>query len=304
MTTNPSSNSRLLTAAAQELQAALDKGQRVEGRLCPRCKGSGGCVDCQGSGRAPCPQCQGQGNLGNDSRGNPRPCKVCKGRGYLECSPQCDSCLGQGVITSALQSQILAKYAPPAAHGPRKAWGAGLLISICLGVYLLQHLFPFQFAFFIAPYLAPYAPDYASWQIWRLLSAAFLHANLLHLLCNLSCLYVLGQYLEGYLGGRRFLIIFVLGAVGGNILSVFLNPHPGIGASGGIYALLSAAYFYQIRWGLGEAEMARNFWQSGLAILGLGFLLSLMGYPYLDNWAHLGGAIAGAAWVWSTKRPF
>ncbi|MGO2998465.1 MAG: rhomboid family intramembrane serine protease, partial [Moraxellaceae bacterium] len=92
---------------------------------------------------------------------------------------------------------------------------------------------------------------------WRLASSAFLHIGLMHLLFNGFAMYFFGQIAEPMFGSAKFLALFLLAAIGGNLLNNHVTWHsildgtgqPGLsaGASGGIMgigaALLIAALF-------------------------------------------------------------
>ena len=89
-------------------------------------------------------------------------------------------------------------------------------------------------------------------QVWRLLSATFLHSGLVHLLFNMSVLYFVGRGLERAHGAPTVLLIFLVGGVGGNVLSaLFLPQYVSVGASGGIFSLLGATLAdIVMNWGL------------------------------------------------------
>ncbi len=83
---------------------------------------------------------------------------------------------------------------------------------------------------------------------WQLLSYAFLHGNLMHLLLNMYALWLFGVALENLWGSARFAVYYlvcVLGAGLVQLLVVSLNLEPGnyyptIGASGGVFGVLLA----------------------------------------------------------------
>ena len=85
-------------------------------------------------------------------------------------------------------------------------------------------------------------------QYYRLLTAALVHGNFIHLAVNMYSLWVLGTQLEPLLGRTRFLGLYVLGALGGSAASYALNfpvvdnrfLFESVGASGAIFALLGA----------------------------------------------------------------
>ena len=78
-----------------------------------------------------------------------------------------------------------------------------------------------------------------------LLAAMFLHGGWLHLLGNMLFLFVFGRSIEDRFGHLKFLAIYFLAGLGGNLLHILLNPAsrvPTIGASGAIAGILGA-YF-------------------------------------------------------------
>ncbi len=68
---------------------------------------------------------------------------------------------------------------------------------------------------------ANFLPYSASTQPWRLLVAGFVHIGFIHLLFNGFALYYFGQALEVLIGKWRFLALFMLSVVGGNLLSLY-----------------------------------------------------------------------------------
>jgi len=72
---------------------------------------------------------------------------------------------------------------------------------------------------------------------WRVVTAIFAHANIGHLLSNLFALGLFGLVLEGRIGPRRVLWLFL---ISGLLINVF-SPYPrSLGASGAIFAVLGA----------------------------------------------------------------
>lgn len=74
---------------------------------------------------------------------------------------------------------------------------------------------------------------------WTIVSSIFLHSSIGHILANMITLYFFGRYLCALLGERKFLIVYFIGGVLGNILYILLAPplSIAIGASGAIFAL-------------------------------------------------------------------
>ena len=83
----------------------------------------------------------------------------------------------------------------------------------------------------------------AAGEPWRLLSYAFLHGNVLHLLFNLSTLLSVGPALERTLGSVRFLLLYVISALGGGLGTCLLYPpgDPVVGGSGALFGMLGCA---------------------------------------------------------------
>lgn len=85
-------------------------------------------------------------------------------------------------------------------------------------------------------------------QLWRLLTATYMHIGLTHLFINMLFLYFLGPALERVWGRRQFLLVYTLAGIAGNVLLTaaslvgFISPlQYGLGASGSVLALLGAA---------------------------------------------------------------
>jgi rhomboid family protein len=84
-------------------------------------------------------------------------------------------------------------------------------------------------------------------RIWTLITALFVHANLLHLFGNMLFLYVFGNTLEDAVGPRRHLTIFVTGGLSGFILSLLFMPRGTgmLGASAAIFTLAACVMLVQ-----------------------------------------------------------
>lgn len=131
-------------------------------------------------------------------------------------------------------------------------------------------------------------------EIWRLLSAAFLHGSFSHILGNTIFMYVIGMATEHAFGLAKTAVIYFLAALTGSLLSVALSPGPGVGASGAIFGLMGAlaTVFYRRRADFYLRDRAIGLFVGALAIFQI-----LLGFsnPYIGNWAHLGGFLGGAA---------
>ena len=142
---------------------------------------------------------------------------------------------------------------------------------------------------------ALHGPLIASGEYWRLFTAMFLHVGLMHLLVNGVLLLILGRMVEAIYGRASFTIIYVVAGLFGSVASYLMNPiATGAGASGAIFGVLGAfgAFFLARRDVLGE--MGRQTFL-GIAILAAIQLLYGFDRPGVDNWAHIGGLVAGFA---------
>jgi membrane associated rhomboid family serine protease len=121
---------------------------------------------------------------------------------------------------------------------------------------------------------------------YRLLTATFIHANLLHILGNMLGLLIVGSSVEGAIGKTRFFTLYLLAALGGSTASyVFAQPFIyGVGASGAVFGLFGA-YFVLAR--------SRRADTSGILVLiGLNLAFSFSNKT-IDWRAHLGGLVVG-----------
>jgi len=124
-------------------------------------------------------------------------------------------------------------------------------------------------------------------EYYRLVTAAFLHAGLLHILFNMFALAQIGPLLEQALGRARFLTLYLLSAIGGSVAGYVLAPpnQPSVGASGAIFGLFGAYYVVVRRLG-GET--------GSIVVLLVINLAITFTVPSIDWRAHLGGLVTGA----------
>lgn len=127
---------------------------------------------------------------------------------------------------------------------------------------------------------------------WRLLTATYMHGNLLHLLGNLSTLLVLGPMVEAYEGRKRVPLVYLVSAVGGSICSSLLSPRTSVGASGGILGLAGYLVAAAGRGHGGAPPLIRG---RMLRLLGAIAVMGVAGMAFIDNAGHLGGILGGAA---------
>ena len=88
-------------------------------------------------------------------------------------------------------------------------------------------------------------------EYFRLLTCAFLHKGIVHLLFNMYALYVIGPQVESFFGKFKFILIYLLSAISASTLSLIFNDNViSVGASGAIFGLLGAllyfGYYYRV----------------------------------------------------------
>jgi rhomboid protease GluP len=130
-------------------------------------------------------------------------------------------------------------------------------------------------------------------EYWRLLSATFLHGSVDHLLGNAVALFVLGMICEHAFGRRQFAVLYVASAVAGSLVSLATSAAPSVGASGAIFGLQGAAIVLfrrqRDRLLIRDRRIGLVLLVWALYSIGSGLLT-----PWIDNGAHLGGAVGGA----------
>ena len=126
-------------------------------------------------------------------------------------------------------------------------------------------------------------------EYYRLITSMFVHGGIIHLLCNMYCLYVIGPQVESFFGHAKYIIIYVISGLVAALMSLVITNSTSLGASGAIFGLLgSILYFgYHYRIYLGQTLRSQII---PLILLNLfiGFVLS-----GVDNAAHIGGLIGG-----------
>ena len=132
-----------------------------------------------------------------------------------------------------------------------------------------------------------YQSDFTVTQPWRMVSAAFLHASILHLLFNMYSLFVFGPVIERLVGRGRYLVLYLLAAFGGSVAVLVLAPtQTVVGASGAIFGLLGAFFVIQRRLGGNSTQL--------LILIGLNVVFGFV-IPNVSWQAHIGGLLVGAA---------
>jgi membrane associated rhomboid family serine protease len=138
----------------------------------------------------------------------------------------------------------------------------------------------------------------AAGEWWRILTSAFLHVNLLHILFNMWALYLFGPLLEQLYGHIEYLAIYLLCAAGGSVLTILAQPEQqAVGASGAIFGLLGLAFAVSRRRHLALPRQTRMvLGQIGsLLFINLAFTFFV---PGISVTGHLGGLAVGLVLGW------
>jgi len=140
-------------------------------------------------------------------------------------------------------------------------------------------------------------------QYWRLITAMFLHGSLLHIGFNAYALYVLGPEAEQIYGTPRFLALYFIAGLAGGVASYALTPRDSVGASGAIFGLIGGlgAFYYVSRGLLGE--ISRQQLGNLITVIMINLFIGFSS-PVIDNTAHIGGLIGGAAIGWMLAPRF
>ncbi|NPV56785.1 MAG: rhomboid family intramembrane serine protease [Anaerolineae bacterium] len=181
----------------------------------------------------------------------------------------------------------------PASHD----WVIYALVGLTVVVYLLQILSQYVLGYDLPVGLGVKSRDLIdAGQFWRLLTPVFLHGSILHIAFNMYALISFGRGLVRFFGTSRFLLLYFLGAFGGNVLSYLITPQPSLGASTAVFGLVAAegVFVYRNRFLFGQQY--RQIITNIVMVVGINLVLGLN--PGIDNWGHLGGLLAGLLFTW------
>jgi membrane associated rhomboid family serine protease len=166
-----------------------------------------------------------------------------------------------------------------------------VLITVTLLVFLLQLLSAsVTDALLYAPVYSRPATGFP-FEPWRMITVAFVHSPsvILHILFNMLALWMFGQQLESAIGRWRFLVVYLLSALGGSVAVLYLlwnNPAQAVvGASGAVFGLLGAFYILARKVGANTTGLVILI----VANLGIGLFFRTISWQ-----AHIGGLLAGA----------
>jgi rhomboid protease GluP len=160
-------------------------------------------------------------------------------------------------------------------------------------------------------------------QWWRLVTPIFIHVNLPHILINMYSLWVIGPWVEKLYGSAKFTVFWIVTGIAGvalSYLTVVPGSRPGLigsfliksmddpsaGASGALFGLVGVLFVFGIKYRRELPEgFKRAFGTGMLPVILLNLGIGFVGRGLIDNAAHMGGLLSGAALatVVSYKRP-
>lgn len=131
-------------------------------------------------------------------------------------------------------------------------------------------------------------------EYYRIITSMFLHFGIEHLLNNMVMLGALGWNLELETGKIRYLIIYLVSGIGGNLLSLYIGVSSAeyavsAGASGAIFGLMGALLYVAAR---NRGRMGRISGKGVLFMIALSLYFGITSSG-VDNAAHIGGLLCG-----------
>ena len=134
---------------------------------------------------------------------------------------------------------------------------------------------------------------------WRLITAGFLHASVIHIGMNSWGLYDLGAQAEEAFGSGKLIVIYVFSSICGFLASSLFAPSLSVGASAGIFGLIGA----MIAFGLNERSSFGSHVKAAYTRTAVWAMVISFMIPYTDNWAHIGGLAGGFGVAYIVGHP-
>jgi membrane associated rhomboid family serine protease len=234
--------------------AVMATPEQAETTVCYRHPRTETAVACSSCGRPICPECMVFAAVGI----------------------KCPECAGQPTGTRKTAARVRASAGTGTGAVVTKA-----LIAINVAVYLLLLTEGNNLGEY-----AVHGPSIADGEWWRLVTGAFLHASLIHLLFNMLMLWWFGQALEGLLGRARFLGIYFVSALAGSAGSILVTPDGvTVGASGAVFGILGAGLIL-------ERNRIYVFGGGAFMVVALNLALTFL-IGGISIGGHVGGLVGG-----------
>lgn len=239
-------------------------------------------VLCQRCGRTICPECQTQAPVG----------------------VICPECIKEG--KTRLKSQRPKRSLASRVSSSRFFGGDSPVTYTLIGIMAVMGILQWvtrQLGMPVINFLFTYSPQFTdlqhvtaagtvAFEPWRMLTSAFLHGSFMHFAMNALTLWIFGRALEPLLNSGRFLLLWLVSALGGSLAVAIISPDTAVvGASGAIFGLFGAWFIVLRKQRLDMTPM--------LVLIGINVVIALFN-PGISWEAHLGGLVVGALCGWLT----
>lgn len=136
---------------------------------------------------------------------------------------------------------------------------------------------------------AKFNPLIMDGEYWRLITPAFLHLSLIHLLVNMFSLFIIGPQIEMFFGKVKCVLIYIIAGFFGNLASFIFSQNPSAGASGAVFGFMGVLVYI---WQKNRNSLDKSYilWVAGTIAYNIFYGFSKSG---IDNYAHIGGLIGG-----------
>ena len=128
-------------------------------------------------------------------------------------------------------------------------------------------------------------------EYYRIITSAFLHIGIFHLLINMYSLYIVGTQVEYFYGKVKYLIIYFFSAIMGSLFTVALSSANTVaaGASGAIFGLLGSILYFGVKY---RGYIGNSLINQIVPVVILNLIIGFT-TPGIGNAAHIGGLIGG-----------
>lgn len=171
-----------------------------------------------------------------------------------------------------------------------------VLIGICVLIFILDFLLRLYFAWkynadieILKIFGMKINELIAQGQVWRIVTAIFLHGDITHIVFNMLALYIWGRHIEALYGRGRYITIFFMAGIMSTTASFAFTPANSLGASGAIYGLFGALLYFRK---YDKTLFNRIFGVQVLVYLAISLFLGFT-MSYVDNVGHIGGIVGG-----------
>lgn len=162
-----------------------------------------------------------------------------------------------------------------------------IIIAINALIYAIM-LQPDIFVYMINTF-ANYYENVQNGEFYRLVTACFLHINLIHIFFNMYALNIVGPEIERYYGRLKFLCIYIVSGIVGCLFSCLFTTSVSIGASGAIFGMFGALLYFCFNY---RATLDGYLRGSLIPLILINLLIGFI-VPGIDISAHIGGLIGG-----------